>query len=361
MIMLKQLIEKIARPGVSDLHLKPGEPPLVRHLGQLLPVGVNPMRAEDVNSIISSIITAEQRKTLEEKGDLEISQTMETGMRLRINIYRQQGRDAVVVRMIPSMPKTFTELGLPSETMDKLCRFQRGLILICGVTGAGKTTTLNAMINYMNENFSYNIITLEDSVEFVHQRKKSSISQREIHRDTPSVAEGLKYLLRQDPDVIVFGEMRDKETFKGAIEGAAAGHLVLGTVHSSDSVDAIDRIVNSFDFQEQTYVRGQLTNVISAIVAQRLVPEKTGKGQLPVTEILFGTLQMKKLLLANSPSEIKFQLEKGGAFGMHAFDQELFRLVEEDVITPDVGLNYSSNPNDFRLKLQAIGKIVSGS
>jgi twitching motility protein PilT len=213
----------------------------------------------------------------------------------------------------------------------------------------------------MNENFSYNIITLEDPVEFLHQRKKSSISQREIRRDTPSVKAGLNYMLRQDPDVIVLGEMRDKEAFKGAIEGAAAGHLVIGTVHSSDSVDAIDRIVNAFEFQEQSYARSQLTNVISAVIGQRLVPEKTGKGQIPVTEIMFGTLQMKKLLLANSPSEIKFQLEKGTAFGMHAFDQELFRLVEENVITPDVGLNYASNANDFRLKLQSIGKTVSGS
>jgi twitching motility protein PilT len=358
--MLKQLIEKIARPGVSDLHLKPGEPPLVRHLGQLIPVGNNPLRQEDVEAIVQSVISAEQRNLLNEKGDIEISQSLESGMRLRINIYRQQGKDAIVVRMIPSMPKTFAELGLPVDTMDKLCRMQRGLILICGVTGAGKTTTLNAMINNMNDNFSYNIITLEDPVEFVHQRKKCSISQREIRRDTPSVKDGLIYLLRQDPDVIVFGEMRDKETFRGAIEGAAAGHLVLGTVHSSDSVDAVDRIVNTFDFQEQAYARAQLTNVISAIVAQRLVPEKTGKGQVPVTEVMFGTLQMKKLLLANSPSEIKFQLEKGGAFGMHAFDQELFRLVEEDSITPDVGLANSSNPNDFRLKLQSIGKVVTG-
>jgi twitching motility protein PilT len=207
----------------------------------------------------------------------------------------------------------------------------------------------------MNDNFPYNIISLEDPVEFTHKRKKASISQREVGRDVESFSEGLKHVFRQDPDVIVIGEMRNVDTFRAAIEGAASGHLVLSTIHSSDTLDAVDRIVNAFDFQEQPYVRQQLTNVIKVIISQRLVPEKNNKGCVPATEILFGTLQLKKLLSGGNSAEAKFLIEKGGAYGMHTFDQDLLRMVEAGLISGQEALNNSSNPNDLRIKLQGQG------
>jgi twitching motility protein PilT len=353
--MLKQLLDKVVKPGVSDLHLKANEPPLIRHLGQLIPVGTNALRTEDVESLVNGMLDAKQLERLNSRGDLDFSYAIEGIGRLRVNVYRQRGSYAIAIRIIPLEARTFEELHLPADTFEKLCQTSRGLILISGVTGAGKTTTLNAMIDYMNTNFSYNIITLEDPIEYSHVRKKSSISQREIGRDVTTYAEALEFMFRQDPDVIVLGEIRTVDTYKAAIEGAASGHLVMATVHSSDALDALDRIVNAFDFQQQPYVRVQLMNALKAVVSQRLIPERQGKGCLPATEILFGTLQLKKLLLTNSTTEAKFLMEKGSAYGMHTFDQDLQRMVEEQAISPGEALNYASNPNDLRIKLQNLG------
>ncbi len=350
--MLKALLDKVVKPGVSDLHLKANEPPLVRMLGQLIPVGTTPLKPEDIEGIINPLMTEAQKNQFQKNSGLDFSIPMEGVGRLRINLYRQRGTTALAIRIIPTESKSFQELGLPKDTLEKLCRSRRGLFLISGVTGAGKTTTLNAILNYMNENFSYNIITLEDPLEFVHTRKKSSISQREVGKDVENFRDGLAHILRQDPDVIVIGEMISSETFRAAIEGAGSGHLVIGTVHSSDTLDAVDRIVNTFDFQEQPYVRLQLTNVLTAILSQRLVPEKNGRTVFPATEIMLGSSQMKKLLLASSANEVKFLIEKSGAYGMHLFDQDLLRMFEEGLISPQDALNYASNPNDLRLKMQ---------
>lgn len=351
-MVLKPLLEKVIHQGVSDIHLKTNEPPMVRYIGQLTPIGTNILKQDDIENILASMLTKEQKEQFEKQCNLDFAYTVEGIGRLRVNAYKQRDGLALAIRVIPPEAKTFDELHLPKETFEKLSRTSRGLILISGVTGAGKTTTLNSIINYMNENFSYNIITLEDPVEFTHKRKKSSVSQREVGRDVPSFSEGLKYVFRQDPDVIVIGEIRNVDTFQAAIEGAASGHLVLTTIHSSDTLDAIDRIVNAFDFQQQAYVRLQLTNVIKVIISQRLIPEKNNKGCLPATEILFGTLQLKKLLAGGNTTEAKFLIEKGGAYGMHTFDQELLRMVEAGLIGPQEALNNSSNPNDLRIKLQ---------
>lgn len=350
--MLKPLIEKIAKPGVSDLHLKANEPPLIRVLGQLVPVGSNSLKAEDIDAIVSSILTEQQMTLLNQKCGVDLSIPMENIGRLRINVYRQRNTCALAIRIVSGEAKSFEQLSLPKDTLERLCRSRRGLFLISGVTGAGKTTTLNALINHMNENYTYNIVTLEDPIEFSHARKTSSIAQREVGRDIESFTEGMAHILRQDPDVIVIGELVTTETFRAAIEAAASGHLVMGTVHSADTLDAIDRIVNTFDFQEQPYVRLQLTNVLTAVVSQRLVPDKNGRTVYPATEIMLGSSQMKKLVLTNSANEVRFLLEKSGAYGMHTFDQDLLRMFEEGLINPQEALNYASNPNDLRLRMQ---------
>ncbi|MCG3203854.1 MAG: Twitching mobility protein [Elusimicrobia bacterium] len=350
--MLNALLAQIIKPGVSDVHLKANEPPLVRHLGQLLAVDIPPMTAESIESLIQSLLNEPQKTKLKEKFGVDFSMPLEGIGRLRVNVYRQQGSLALAIRLIPSEAKNFDQLFLPKSTLEKLCRSKRGLFLISGVTGAGKTTTLNAIINYMNDNFSYNIITLEDPIEYVHSRKNSSISQREVGRDVLNFPDGLEHVLRQDPDVIVIGELMSGNTFRAAIEAAGSGHLVIGTIHSNDCYDTVERIVNAFDFQEQPYVRLQLTNVLTAIIGQRLVPEKNGRMVLPATEILLGSSQMKKLILSNSPNEVRFLIEKSGAYGMHTFDQDLLRMFDSGLISPGDALNYATNPNDLRLKMQ---------
>lgn len=349
--MLKTLLEKVVKPGVSDLHLKAFEPPLIRHIGQLIPVGNTPLRPEDIETMVASMLTEHQQSVFANSGSIDFSYPVEGIGRLRINVYRQKGTLAVAVRIISGEPKTFEQLHLPKDLMERIARTARGLIVITGVTGAGKTTTLNAMINYMNEKFSYNIVTIEDPIEFIHSRKKCSVSQREVGRDVESLADGMKHILRQDPDVIVIGEMRTKAEFRAAIDAAGSGHLVMGTLHSSDSTDAIDRIVNAFDFQEQPYVRTQLVNVIKSVVSQRLVPGLKDARPYPATETLTGTLQIKKLLATNSLTELRYQLEKGSAFGMHTFDQDLLRMVEEGLISQENALTHATNSNDLRLKL----------
>lgn len=350
--MLKPLIDKIFKPGVSDIHLKAHEPPLVRHLGTLQPMGNGVLKPEDIEALTKKLLNARQLKELEESGDIDIGTHVEGAGRLRINIYRQRGNYAMAIRIIPKEIKSFEELHLNKETMEKLCRAKRGLILFSGVTGAGKTTTLSSMIHYMNQNFSYNIITIEDPIEFVHKSQKCSISQREVGNDVETFSRGLKYVLRQDPDVIVLGEMRTRETFQAAIEGAAAGHLVLATIHSSDTLDAVDRIVNAFDAQHQPYLRLQLTNSLRAIISQRLVQEKYGKDCYPASEVLFATLQIKKLLASGNLTETKTLIVKGHAYGMHTFDQDLLRLVDEGLISPQEAMDNASNPNDLRIKIQ---------
>lgn len=351
--MLNELLVRIVRPGVSDIHLKANEPPMFRYLGKLTTSEDGPLSSDQIDGIVDSLLEEGQKKRLQEKLGIDFSINMEGVGRLRINIYRQQGTYALAIRLIPVEAKTFEQLSLPKETLEKLCRARRGLFLISGVTGAGKTTTLNSIINFMNENYAYNIITLEDPVEFTHTRKNSTISQREIGKDVENFNEGLTHVLRQDPDVIVIGEMSSNETFRAAIEGAGSGHLVFGTVHSSDTFDAIDRIVNAFPFQEQPYVRLQLTNALTAIVGQRLVPDKTGQSCVPATEILLGSSQIKKLILANSPNEVKFLIEKSGAYGMHTFDQDLLRMFEAGLINPQDALSFATNPNDLRIKMQS--------
>ena len=350
--MLKPLLDKVIKPGVSDIHLKANEPPLIRHFGQLNPIGNTSLKTEEIQALIKSILTDAQLLELKDKGGVDCALQLEGAGRLRLNIYRQQGSYAIAIRLIPSDSQSFKDLHLPEKSLENVCRSNRGLIIISGVTGAGKTTTLNSMINYMNENFTYNIITVEDPIEYTHPRKKSSISQREVGRDVPSMSDGVGNVLRQDPDVIVLGEMRTQETFRAAIEGASSGHLVLATVHSSDTMDAVDRIVNSFDSQQQTYLRLQLTNALRAIISQRLVREKYGKGRFPATEILFATLQIKNLLAKGQISEARGLIEQGSAYGMHSFDQDLLRMVEDGSISPQEALSNASKPNDLRIKLQ---------
>jgi twitching motility protein PilT len=252
--------------------------------------------------------------------------------------------------------KSFEELNLPVEALKKLSSESRGLILVAGVTGAGKTTTMNAMLDYINENFCHNIVTVEDPVEYYHKDKKSSISQREVGLDTKSYAKALKYALRQDPDVVVIGEMRDFEAVSSAITAAETGHLVLSTIHTMDASQTIDRIIDSYPPHQQASVRSQLANIIKGIVAQRLVTTKDGQGRLPATEILLGTSMVKKLIAEGKLGEVYKTIEQGSYYGMHTFDNDLVEMYKKGLITVEEALDKATNPDDMTLNLKGIEK-----
>ena len=244
-------------------------------------------------------MTEEHKKRFEQEGELDLSYAMDHVSRFRVNVYRQKGTLALSLRVIPWELKDFADLHLPAPTLEKLCTLPSGLILIAGVTGAGKTTTLNTMLKYINQNCAYNIITIEDPIEFYHKDDKSSISQREVGSDTQSFNSALKYILRQDPDVIVIGEMRDSETVSAAVVAAETGHLVISTIHTMDAVHTVPRIIDSFPQGQQAQMRLSVANILRGVVAQKLIPTLDHQGRMPCTEILLTTPYIRQLIADN--------------------------------------------------------------
>lgn len=346
------------RDGISDILFKPGSCPLIRVNGQLVQTNLEPLTATQTEEITKSLLTPQQFKEFSEKNELDIACTVDGLSRFRANIYRQKGTIAVALRTIPLKIKNFEDLHLPNQTLKKLVSQGRGLILFAGVTGAGKTTTMNAVINYLNSNFTYNIITIEDPIEYLHSDIKSSISQREVGSDTSSFQEALRHVLRQSPDVIAIGEMRDQETMSAALQAAESGHLVLSTIHTIDAVRAVGRIVDIFPPHEQASIRQQVANVITGVVAQRLPRSIDGKSRYPATEILIGTTFMKRLLAEARTEEVSRMMGQDTYYGMHTFDQDLEHLHTQNLISTQEALNHASNLEDLALKLRGVDRGV---
>ncbi len=355
----KRLIELMIRDGISDILFKPGSCPLIRVNGQLVQTNLEPLTANQTEEITKSLLTPHQFKEFSDKNEMDIACTVDGLSRFRANIYRQKGTIAVALRTIPLKIKNFEELHLPNQTLRKLVSQGRGLVVFAGVTGAGKTTTMNAILHYLNSNFTYNIITIEDPIEYMHQDIKSSISQREVGSDTSSFKEALRHVLRQSPDVIAIGEMRDLETMSAALQAAESGHLVLSTIHTIDAVHAMGRIVDSFPPHEQTSIRQQVANVITGVVAQRLPRSIDGKTRYPATEILIGTTFMKRLLAEGRIEEVARMMAQDTYYGMHTFDQDLEHLHAQNLISTQEALNHASNLEDLALKLRGVDRGVS--
>jgi twitching motility protein PilT len=354
----KRLIELMIRDGISDILFKPGSCPLIRVNGQLVQTNIDPLSAQQTEEICKSLLTPEQFKQFATRNEIDIACTIDGVSRFRANVYRQKGTIAVALRTIPLKLKTFEELHLPNQTLKKLVAQGRGLILFAGVTGAGKTTTMNAILHYLNTNFTYNIITIEDPIEYMHQDIKSSISQREVGQDTNSFHEALRNVLRQSPDVIAIGEMRDLETMSAAISAAESGHLVLSTIHTIDAVHSVQRIVDAFPPHEQNIVRQQVAGVISGVVAQRLVRSIDGNHRYPATEILLGTTFMKRLLSEGRTEEVTRLMGQDTYYGMHTFDQDLEHLHAQNLISTQEALNHATNLEDLALKLRGVDRGV---
>ncbi len=351
---IKELLQFMVQQNISDIHFKADCAPLIRMHGQLISTQKEVFSPDAVKHIAHSVMTEAHKKRFEEEGELDLSYALDKVSRFRVNVYRQKGTLAMSLRVIPWELKSFEDLHLPATTLQKLCGMPSGLILISGVTGSGKTTTLNSMINYINQNFAYNIITIEDPIEYYHKDKKSSISQREVGNDTQSFGTALKYILRQDPDVIVIGEMRDPETVAAAIIAAETGHLVLSTIHTMDSIHTIQRIVDSYPPAQQGPMRLAVANILRGVIAQKLITTDDGKGRMPCTEILLMTPYIRQLVTDNKMNEVYSAVGRGQNDGMMTFDQDLLRLCKEGRVSKEAALAETAHPDNFLSMLQGI-------
>lgn len=353
---VNELLKLMIKKNISDIHFKVGAAPLIRLNGKLVSTGFDEFTPKHVEELAHALMSAEQRKLFLEHNEIDIAYSVEDVSRFRINIYKQRGTIALSMRVVPLKVKSFEALNLPIDVLTKLSSENRGLILITGVTGAGKTTTMNAMLDYINANFEYNVITVEDPIEYYHKDKKSSVSQREVGVDTKSYANALKYVLRQDPDVVIIGEMRDFEAMSAGITAAETGHLVLSTIHTMDSVQTIDRIIDAYPPHQQDSIRAQLANVTKGIIGQRLVRTKDGEGRVPATEIMIGTSLIRKLITDGKYADLYKSIEQGSYYGMHSFDQSLFNLYKDGKISLEDAIDKATNPDDLTLKLKGIDR-----
>ncbi len=350
--LLKIAIESDA----SDLHLKPGNHPILRVNGILKAITSYPrLKAENTRELAEQIMTGHQKSLLEEDLDLDLAYSFAGFGRFRGNIYHQRGSLAIALRIIPLEPKSIKDLRLP-ESLEMISLEQRGLVLCTGTTGSGKTTTLAAMIDFVNSQRTENIVTIEDPIEYLHRDKKSTVCQREVGVDVKNFSRGLRAALREDPDIILVGEMRDKDTIETAIVAAETGHLVMSTLHTLDAVETINRVVSVFPPHSQKQVRFQLASILKAVISMRLIPEKGGKGRVPAVEVMINTPYIQECIIKKEKTSlIKDAIEAGvSQYGMQTFDQSIYHLYKNDFISYEQGLRYSSSPNDFKLRVAGI-------
>ncbi|MFQ5900075.1 MAG: type IV pilus twitching motility protein PilT [Thermodesulfobacteriota bacterium] len=353
---LKTILEIAVKEGSSDVHLKAGLPPIYRINGSLIPLkNADRISPEGVEKLALNIMSEDQKNRFKTNYEVDMAYSLPGVGRFRINVFQQRGTVNVVLRVVPMIIHSFERLNLP-EILKKVSMEVRGLILLTGMTGCGKTTTLASMIDYINNNRSCHIITIEDPIEFLHRDKKSIIGQREIGIDTGSFKDALRSAMRQDPDVILVGEMRDLETMEVAMTAAETGHLVLSTLHTIDATEAINRIVSVFPPYQQQQIRNQLASVLKGVVSQRLIPKKDGQGRVPAVEVLLSTARIRECIVdRDKTDEITDAIVKGhSTYGMQTFDQSLMDLLNKDLISYEEAMLQASRPSDFALKVQGI-------
>ncbi len=353
-------LRALVEAGGSDLHVKVASPPIVRVNGQLRPLeGYEPLKPEDTEKAFHDIAEVRSLTEFEEDGEADYSYAIPGVARYRVNTFKQRGSISIVCRAIPYGIRSIDELGLP-EIVRSLAEQPRGIILVTGTTGSGKSTTLAAMIDHINQTRSRHVVTLEDPIEYLHRDKRAIINQREVGSDTKSFGRAMRRVLRQDPDVILIGEMRDEETVRTALSAAETGHLVLSTVHTLDATETINRIIDFFPHL-QHQARVMLATTLKGAIAQRLVPNVTGDGRVAVSEILVVTGRVQDLILnPNETGKITEVIAEGEYYGMRTFDQALLGYVREGRISEEVAMETASSPHDFKLMLAAGGQRASG-
>ena len=344
----------------SDLHVKVGSPPMVRLDGELTPVpGAEKLGPADTERALAEILNAPERaEDLARDGEVDFAFGVPGLARFRVNAFRQRGSISIVCRRIPFGVTTLAELGLPDSVRDT-AEEPRGIVLVTGTTGSGKSTTLAAMVDHVNSTAARHIVTIEDPIEFLHSDKRSVVNQREVGADTGSFGRALRRVLRQDPDVILIGEMRDEETVRTALSAAETGHLVLSTLHTADASETINRIIDFFPPHQHKQVRAMLAATLRGVISQRLVPS-IGGGRVAALEILRATGRVRDAILGvGQVAELSQIITEGSYYGMQSFDQALFELVKANRITRESALAAASSPQDFKLLLAAEGRVGS--
>ncbi|MGQ7888181.1 type IV pilus twitching motility protein PilT [Paenibacillus sp. WC2504] len=317
----------------SDLHLSVGSPPIIRVHGTLQQVGNEKLQVDDTRSMAEALLNTDQNDRFNQAGELDFSYELEGCSRYRINAYRQRGRVSVAIRTIPTKIPSLEQLQLPS-VISSLALKPQGLVLVTGPTGSGKSSTLAAMIDYINRTEKKHIVTLEDPIEFLHTHSSSIIDQREVGSDTKSFSNGLRAALRQDPDVILVGEMRDLETISAAVTAAETGHLVFATLHTTDAPQTIDRIIDAFPAHQQGQIRVQLAAVLVGVISQRLFPKPSGLGRTCATEIMINTPAVGNLIRSEKIHQIKSVMQTGRSLGMHTLDMSIKEQMQQGLIDP---------------------------
>jgi twitching motility protein PilT len=354
--LLKGMVEKRA----SDLHIRTSGAPIYRIDGNLTQLEMQPLTPTTVSLMLTQMLTPTQMKIFEARNDIDFSHALSGYGRFRGNAFRQRGSIAIVLRQIPTQIPSFADLYLP-KVMPKFCQLSRGLVLVCGVTGSGKSTTLAAMLETINNQRAEHIVTVEDPIEFLYKDKRSIISQRELGSDTPNFAEALKHVLRQDPDVILLGEMRDLETTSTAISAAQTGHLVLSTLHTTDAVQTINRIIDMYPPHQQMQVRYQLSDVLKGVICQRLLPRASGTGRVPAVEVLVVTALARKAIAENQMHDVQEAIRQGQYYGMESFHQSLLKLYREGMVKIEDALEAASNPEELMMAIRGITTGTEGA
>lgn len=348
-ILIDKLLQACVKQGASDIHITVGQPPVFRLHGRMRKLETKVLQPEDTVALMKSIAPERCQKELQERGGSDFGFAFGDMARFRVSIFRQRGNIAMVLRQIPNTLLTFEQLGTP-PVIANLCMRPRGLFLVTGPTGSGKSTTLASMINYINDTLDHHIITIEDPIEFYHYHKKSTVNQREVHTDVPSFAEAIRRALRQDPDVILVGEMRDLETIEAAITAAETGHLVFGTLHTTGAQGTVNRIIDAFPTNQQEQVRTQLSTAIIGVLSQTLLP-KIGGGRCAAYEILVVTSAIANLIRENKTFRINSAIQTGAKYGMQLLDDHLFRLWREEKVSAEEVLMKAQSQDDLAKRI----------
>ncbi|MGC8743990.1 MAG: type IV pilus twitching motility protein PilT [Verrucomicrobiia bacterium] len=350
---MSDLLQLVVAENASDLHIRVNAPPVIRVHGILHRVDGPPLKPEDTEELMRSVTSDDHIQAVREKGTTDFGFAFGDMARFRVSVFKEKGNFGMVLRQIPNRLLTLDQIGLPKQTIMNLLYKPRGLILVTGPTGSGKTTTLASMINIINEERDdAHIITIEDPIEYYHTHKKALITQREINVDVPTFAEALRRALRQDPDVILVGEMRDLETIDAAITAAETGHLVFGTLHTTGAAKTIDRIVNAFPINQQEQIRIQLSTVLQAVISQLLIPRCDKPGRVAVFEIMINTPSIAALIRDNKTFRIGSDIQTGAKYGMVTLDSVLFEKFSAGMISREECINKSQDPTTMLLKLQ---------
>src|SRR6476620_8771408 len=353
---VNDLLKIAVDAGASDLHLKVGSYPMMRVRGALVPAtDEKRLDHEDVVAMSAAVMSTSQRQRFKEAQEVDLAYSVPGLGRFRCNIFQQRGTVGLVLRVIPMHIRSIDDLGLP-QVLKQIAEEERGLVLVTGTTGSGKSTTLAAMVDYINRHRCTHVMTVEDPIEFLHRDQKSIVNQREVSVDTRSFAQALRSALRQDPDVILVGEMRDFETIETGLLAAETGHLVLSTLHTLDATETINRIIAVFPPHQQKQVRLQLAAVLKAVISQRLIPRVDNKGRAPAVEVMISTAFIRDCIVDKEKTHLINSAIAAGTsqYGMQTFDQSIFGLYKKELISYDEALRRASNPDEFKLKIQGI-------